>query len=81
MRINYILFILKMYNELSDIEVSRIAGMSPEDIFKTYKKFLTLLEKLEEVENSDARRLLKDIFREVLIDLCSMPSDESDPLT
>lgn len=70
-----------MYNELSPEEVSRIAGMSPEDIFKMYKKILTLLEKIEDLDNNDARRLLKDIFREVLIDLCSMPSDESNPLT
>jgi hypothetical protein len=76
-----ILYILKVYNELTLSEVSYIAGLAPDCIFTIYKKMLTIFERTEDLESEQARRLLKSLFTEMVVEINMLPADESNPLT
>lgn len=81
LRINMILYILSLQNEILVSDLSFISGLSAENVFLIYKRILELLEKTESEDIEVARALREEFFFEFLIEMNNLPSDESDPLT
>jgi hypothetical protein len=62
-------------------EVSNIAGLSAENIFTIYKKMSEIFERTENLDNDSARKVLKNLFTEMAVEINMLPCDESSTLT
>jgi hypothetical protein len=80
-RIWIILFKLSLFNEISLNDVSCIAGLNENDVFRIYSRVLEIPDRLQEYENEEARRLQEEVYLDLLIEMNKLHADEFNPLT